>query len=226
MRSVAATPTSAEIRASSSASIVSTSTGRLRPSGSSARETASSNRSQKLLRGASQGLFDLVEETHGKIVASVGGSMNAARLRFAKTARRTAGARGGGHSGVVRSLMLMLGSSRWRRPMRISTASVGDRRPVEHGRHLAKRSAARSRDARRARARRRWCARLRRPSACPRARRPACGPAPKLDPDVAIPAQIAGARQHEIAQAAQARQASRDGRLRRSPIAKSRRVRG
>ena len=70
-RSVAATPTSAEISASSSASTVSTSTGRLRCAGSSARADDLVEPLDELLLGAGERLLDLVEKTHSRSVTMI-----------------------------------------------------------------------------------------------------------------------------------------------------------
>ena len=64
MRSVAATPTSAEISSSSSASSVSTSTGRLRRSGASARRDDLLEALDELLLGAGETVTKAAEEAH------------------------------------------------------------------------------------------------------------------------------------------------------------------
>ena len=86
----------------------------------------------------------------------------------------------------------------------------------------APRAAARRRGARRARARRRSCARLRRPSACSARMSASERPRAELDADAAVAAQIAGAGQHEIAQAAQPRQRFAPAALRARRAATSR----
>ena len=182
MRSVAATPMSAEISSSSSASIVSTSIGRDRRSGASATADDLVEALDDLLLGARETLADPAEETHPA-------NLSRSPLRpaaGAASARRPPCAHRCGRSSTS-AICVAIGSST---PYRAPSASAA---PV-----VVTPSATIFMPA-----------------------RISCSERPRASsmPTWRLRLRAAGAGQHEIAEAAQTRRASRGGRPPRTPAA-------